>query len=370
VKVSPPPALLKQEKQFPPSVKKGMYYGVPDGIIAPRLSGNIGELIAVVGLRGGSRVTGGLSAPGLANVPVGDWSDDFTFIVGDDRYQFRSSVAQFLSPRVSKLHWIDATISELRLEVEYRDKLISLVLEAAKGNIIAVDSAHLRTFEAICAALWNSELCELVCGQQRDEFTMDNVLNRLRFRSANRCDLSAELEFVASHFHDFLPRPQTLTTFPFSLLYDIIGHGSLRIESEDSLYDFIREGIKINPEVFCLLEFVKFEYCSTGVMDGLFDLLWENSCEINASIWATLCARLVLPNINRDKRQAKQFPPLVKKRKVKDIFGREVEIDVPDGIIAHLTGECGGNVHDRHVVEITSGSFEKETHGANPHSGI
>jgi hypothetical protein len=26
-------------------------------------------------------------------------------------------------------------------------------------------------------------------------------------------------------------------------------------------------------------------------------------------------------------------------------------------------------VHDRHVVEITSGSFEKETVGANPHSG-
>jgi hypothetical protein len=35
----------------------------------------------------------------------------------------------------------------------------------------------------------------------------------------------------------------------------------------------------------------------------------------------------------------------------------------PDGIIAHLTRECGGNVHDRHVVDITSGSFEKETYG-------
>jgi hypothetical protein len=43
--------------------------------------------------------------------------------------------------------------------------------------------------------------------------------------------------------------------------------------------------------------------------------------------------------------------------------------DVPDGIIAHLTRECGGNAHDRHVVDVTSGSFEKETEGANPHSG-
>jgi hypothetical protein len=25
--------------------------------------------------------------------------------------------------------------------------------------------------------------------------------------------------------------------------------------------------------------------------------------------------------------------------------------DIPDGIIAHLTRECGGNVHDWHVVQ-------------------
>jgi hypothetical protein len=59
----------------------------------------------------------------------------------------------------------------------------------------------------------------------------------------------------------------------------------------------------------------------------------------------------------------------VKKGEVKIDWGNEVEIDVPDGIIAHLTRECGGNVHDRNVIEVTSGSFEKEIDGANPHSG-
>jgi hypothetical protein len=46
-----------------------------------------------------------------------------------------------------------------------------------------------------------------------------------------------------------------------------------------------------------------------------------------------------------------------------------MEIVVPDGIIAHLTRECGGNLHDLHVVDVTCGSFGKETEGANPHSG-
>jgi hypothetical protein len=34
---------------------------------------------------------------------------------------------------------------------------------------------------------------------------------------------------------------------------------------------------------------------------------------------------------------------------------------MPDAIITHLTRKCGGNARDRGVVEVTSGSFEKET---------
>jgi hypothetical protein len=56
----------------------------------------------------------------------------------------------------------------------------------------------------------------------------------------------------------------------------------------------------------------------------------------------------------------KDFAPSMKKRK---------KFSVPDGIIAHLTRQCSGNVHDRQVLEVTSGSFEKETQGANAHSG-
>jgi hypothetical protein len=66
--------------------------------------------------------------------------------------------------------------------------------------------------------------------------------------------------------------------------------------------------------------------------------------------------------------QGREFPPSIRKAKITD-WSREVEIDVPDGIIAHLTRECGGNVHDHHVIDVTSRSFGNETYGANPHSG-
>jgi hypothetical protein len=121
--------------------------------------------------------------------------------------------------------------------------------------------------------------------------------------------------------------------------------------------------------MFDLFEFVRLEYCSTNVMNDLFDLLWENSYEINASMWATVCARLILPDIN--KKLVKQLPPLMKKGRLRFPGGKENDnmYDIPDGVIAQVTRECGGNVHDRHVVEVASGSFEKETVGANRHSG-
>jgi hypothetical protein len=327
----------------------------PQALTSEMCTSALSGLIAVVGLRGGSKVTRGLSARGLGNVAVQDWSDVFTFVIGGHRYECQPSVAEFLSPRVAELHSFDPTMSELILEVEDGDALFGSVLEAAKGGSIAVDSAHQRTFVAICDAIWNSELCESVSGQLCDRVTMENAVDRLRFLSATRCDISAELEFIASHFGDFLRRPDALKALPFPTIYEIIGHRSLRLDSEDSLYDFIRTCTETALDMFSLLKFVRFECCSTDVMNDLFDVHSEHFCEITAPMWAGIRARLLLPN-----KAWKQFPPVVKK-------GRQ--FDVPDGIIAHLTRECGGNVHDCSVVAVTSGSFEKEICGANPHSG-
>jgi hypothetical protein len=102
-------------------------------------------------------------------------------------------------------------------------------------------------------------------------------------------------------------------------------------------------------------------------MNDFLDIFSDYFYEINASKWASIRGRLIA-NVNKN--PTKQFPPSVKKRKAKSIWtNEEVEIDVPDGIIAHLTRECGGNVHDHNVIKVTSGSFEKVTIGANPYSG-
>jgi hypothetical protein len=43
------------------------------------------------------------------------------------------------------------------------------------------------------------------------------------------------------------------------MIYDILAHGSLRLGSEDSLYDFINKGVETDREMFGLLGFLGWE---------------------------------------------------------------------------------------------------------------
>jgi hypothetical protein len=70
----------------------------PQSQEAPGRPNDFSELMEVVGLLGGSMMPGGLSTQVLANVAVRDWSDDFTFIIGDHCYRCRASVAHLLPP--------------------------------------------------------------------------------------------------------------------------------------------------------------------------------------------------------------------------------------------------------------------------------
>jgi hypothetical protein len=64
---------------------------------------------------------------------------------------------------------------------------------------------------------------------------IENVVDRLGFLLATRCDISTELEFIASDFLDFLCLRDALNALPFSLLCEVIVRGSVKFQSDDGL---------------------------------------------------------------------------------------------------------------------------------------
>jgi hypothetical protein len=132
------------------------------------------------------------------------WIGIFTFIVRHHRYSCRRSLARFPSSRFPQRHSTIDTIDKTRIEVQDPDALLGAVLETARSGSGAVDPVHRRTFLAIAADRWKSGLCKSVCSQLRDRGTIENVVDRIAFLSATRCDISTELEFIRSHLYNCL----------------------------------------------------------------------------------------------------------------------------------------------------------------------
>jgi hypothetical protein len=120
-----------------------------------KLRGEEGNICAVIWLRGGSVCA---SATGLRNVRMEEGSSTFKFIVGNCCYECCSHAAEFLSPRVSLACRADATIDEVKIEVDDAEGLFKEVISVADGCSISVDSSNRKSFASMLGALGNFEL--------------------------------------------------------------------------------------------------------------------------------------------------------------------------------------------------------------------
>jgi hypothetical protein len=95
----------------------------------------------------GSKTLICLSGKGLKNIRMKEYENDFTFIVGGFHHSCLRFVAQFISPRVSRLHSIDDVISTLEIAVDDRGGEFSQLLS---GSTEVSDST--RSFLILIAA--------------------------------------------------------------------------------------------------------------------------------------------------------------------------------------------------------------------------
>ena len=69
-------------------------------------------------MEGGIEVDLRLSSKGLTHIPLEIHEGDFEFIVGDEVYKCNSIIAEFLSPKISRLRRFDPSFSAYKLETD------------------------------------------------------------------------------------------------------------------------------------------------------------------------------------------------------------------------------------------------------------
>jgi hypothetical protein len=199
-----------------------------------------------------------LSGSGMANLALSKSGNDFTFSVGQHSYKCPWFVADFLSPRIGRLHSTDPTLNEFVIQTEDPEHQFEQFLLIGAGGSINVNESSSDFFGSVASELGNFELYCSVHDRFKTNDTVSTIIER--FRDCDFANISSmeTIEFVAVHFLEF--EPWFLKELPVSVLSQILQHPSLTLRNEDCLLDFLISQIESNRSFVELLEFVQFEF--------------------------------------------------------------------------------------------------------------
>ena len=300
-----------------------------------------------------------LTWSGLGSVNWDRCDDEFEFVFGGDNKVCRvhSILAEFLCPKVALTRKSDGCCSVYNLKSSCSDLFEAILSSLRAGRAFRVEASNFSSLLRLSQELENKELlCSLMGGIDMKSMTLEEGLLVLQagidLGIASTDQFKKLTEFIASHFYEI--KKEILENINFETAQLLLSSSSLRIEDEDSVYDFVRSRSETDLSFSSLFEFVYFEYLSKDRVEDFARFAKDNLLEnISEGIWSRICCRLIL-----DSKIGKKSPRDVKPP------GREFpykESDPLNGIIAHLTRECGGNVHDKGIVNITASSVNSSS---------
>ena len=299
-----------------------------------------------------------LTCQGLSCVNWNCSDPDFEFVTEEKVCRVHSVLAEFLSPKVAHIRICDPLCCVYTFEnSELFHVFETLASCLCTGRSITVDQSNFVALLLISQELENAELLSSLLGMIKTEsLNLEESILLLRagieLGTAFSGQIGNLVDFVASHFYEI--GQTVLDSLDVETAQLLLSSSSLKIADEDTLYDFVKSRSEKDVRFMSLFEFVYFEYLSVERMQDFASFVSENRLEnITSGIWRQVCGRLILETKCK-KNPRVSIPP-----------GTEFVYDNSkplEGVIAHLTRECGGNVHDKGMVNITASSVQSCYH--------
>jgi hypothetical protein len=294
-----------------------------------------------------------LSTAGLSMLPIAKYPNDFIFIIDGNEFQCSSVVADFLSPRIARLHNLDPSLNYYEFANASDGNALQTILKLAQGHAIDADKLMAKPVLEVAAELENAEICSLIPTHVDESLSPGAIVERYNLAKHLHVDLSEMVEFIASHFF-FLSDP-TLQSLDYDDLRLILSDAKLRLKSEDSLFQLIASRYPDDPAFFSLMEYVYFDFLSEDSVKQFVAAtlqLPDSSFWFNSSIWKQIGRRLVLsvspqPSTGR---------PVAYGKPVQTTQCAYSESAPLNGILAFLTARHASNLHESGIVTVTASS--------------
>jgi hypothetical protein len=297
--------------------------------------------------------------------------NDFAFIGNGFQIRCTKFQAAYISPRVHLLLQETKSINSFFLDCKTAGidakRITEFFERLMNGQSIDPTHPEIDAFLDLANYLENTELANKFIDDD-NPIEISNVSSLLKNKSAIGRPIDSEIEFAASHFYEI--DVDTLKELDVSLLERIISCPSLRLRDEDSLLEFI---CSLECDQPILLRYLYSDFLSCESISVLVNHLSPDT--LDSLIWSSLCRRLLLPvsHVRHEHSSLARARFVIDRSRLPFLEGALGEIECPlkgdksrDGIIAYLTKQHGGNVHDEEVVTITS----KSVYGDDPYQDL
>ncbi|KAK8896688.1 hypothetical protein M9Y10_014602 [Tritrichomonas musculus] len=325
-----------------------------------------------------------LNSNNLDEIIIDD--DEFLFLLGQYGIKMHRFLAEFISPRVSSLHYSDPTSSILQLDkvtnerIKFNTEINRELLEKLRlitlGESVDIDFEESQKLRILSLFLGNQEIFSKV-NELFPVFTedtnIDNCINNFEYNqyfkyfnipNSSSFSLSIDndqlIKFISSHF--YLIDPQKLQRLPLPVLYAILNSDELKLRSEDSLLDFIDELFQYSEKVdisekVLFYELVEFSSLSEMKFNEFIEKICEE--EMTRQIWNKLkkcffTNREVVGIVKKEEERKLRYPTryeFIDKHKYTTV---EYANNRFNGIIARLGNGNPASVLDRGIINITS----------------
>lgn len=285
----------------------------------------------------------GLTHGGLSRL---GYNKDFKLDMGDTEEVILCSKSQisFLSPTISKLLITDPTINEFALMTPNSSQCSDILRSLLSGSSVYINQNMKETFYSIMLELGNEEVLQNI----EEELTLENVLEIVQIKYLKSMNIEREISFIASHFIEL--KKEEMSLLDATIIDSILGCESLVVESEHSLFDFIKDLISVyGTEYQFLLCHLRLEYLETKELAYVSSLINDDNI---GCFLPRLLDRLILP-LN----EVSSF----NQRYMKNEEVIQYRNDNFDGIFSRLWHEAGGNPISKGLVSI------EETTNRTPH---
>lgn len=328
-----------------------------------------------------------LSSAGLKNILSNqNQEDEFKFIFGEREIKMKNLFAEFISPYVSQIHQSDPTIDFIQLLNKSEAKnhlnsdLISKISEdtyslfeaLSKGNSINITKDGSLQLQIISVLLQNEELFQKLnelfyeknSSKTEDNTEEDIHIDFLTFFHLNSkmsmdsamsmLEYSNTIKYIASHLYSI--DASKIIKLPKPVFYSIVKNDSLKVKSEDSLFELIDEYFSNNQNEdeetslneIDFYEHLKFEFLSENKFKEFIDKFDAN--EMTTILWQQIKKCFYIY-----KKSSDENINLKRYRICNQLFDGKNE-NAFNGIIHNLTEKNGGNVDEKGVIKITASS--------------